>query len=142
MSVSHADFYNSVSSLIGSTYEMERRNYASRVYYSAFHIARNLTCINCPDIQFPTEAEIKQLKLSSHPKVIFKLTSAAAKSDVLKYKINKIGSRLKQMKAIREHADYELSGYFETKECNEQNLLHSEISRLCTDVVNMAQGAA
>lgn len=105
MGVLFSDFQVFASKLLDSADEIDHRNAASRSYYAAFHLADTILD-RCPDND--------HLAMGSHVRVTDRLDmqgSVPARSLIY---------ILKQMKRVRESADYEIEDFFPKKDASAQ----------------------
>lgn len=103
MSVSAADLLNHATDVLSSAAcEASYRTSIGRAYYAAMHQCRSFH----NSLKDPGTAQKK--RMGSHAKLIQQLLHPTIKDKIKKEKSIKMGLDLKEMKAMRTIADYEL----------------------------------
>lgn len=120
MPITNQDFMEAAQRMIitGAT-EIDFRNSASRAYYAAYHSAKELISAKKKSINFSAGV---------HQQLIISLETSSES------KIREVGKLLKTCKAVRAHADYELSKLFNKNRAQTAIRLAEELLKISNEI--------
>jgi uncharacterized protein (UPF0332 family) len=110
MPVTPVDLLQFARELLGARSELSDRAAASRAYYGAFHACRSVHGT------LPYAAGSSR---GAHAAVIEDLRNFLGNPPEFQRRIRILGTLLKQLKGIREHADYDIADLFTSDEAAE-----------------------